>query len=246
MSFELSGKRAVITGGASGIGKAIAVQFAKASAHVHILDLRGASETVDEITREGGVAKGYEVDVSDQSSVKKIFDQILSKNGIDILVNCAGVAHIGNIEKTSENDFNRLISVNVKGYYNTMFACIPHMREKKQGVILNIASVSALVGIPDRFAYSMTKGAVIAMSQSVARDYVESGIRCNTISPARIHTPFVDGYLDKNYPGRQKEMYEVLSKTQPIGRMGKPEEVAFHAQYLCSDEAGFATGTLGN
>src|SRR5690606_26764200 len=110
-------------------------------------------------------------------------------------------------------------------------------------VILNMASVASSVGISDRFAYSMTKGAVLTMTYSVAKDYLDFGIRCNSISPGRIHTPFVDGYLANNYPGREKEMFERLSKTQPIGRMGLPEEVANLALYLCSDEASFATGT---
>jgi len=158
-------------------------------------------------------------------------------------LNCAGVAHVGNLEKTAEADIDKLFQVNVKGVYNTMWACIPQMKARNSGVILNMASVAALVGIPDRFAYSMTKGAVIAMTQSVARDYISYGIRCNSISPARVHTPFVDGFLAKNYPGQEKEMFEKLSKTQPIGRMAEPDEIAKLALYLCSDEASFITGT---
>jgi NAD(P)-dependent dehydrogenase (short-subunit alcohol dehydrogenase family) len=110
------------------------------------------------------------------------------------------------------------------------------------GVIVNMASIASLIGIPDRFAYSMTKGAVLTMTKSIAVDYVKRGIRCNCICPARVHTPFVDGYLAANYPGREEEMYRVLSEYQPIGRMGTPEEVAALALYLCSNEASFVTG----
>jgi 2-keto-3-deoxy-L-fuconate dehydrogenase len=116
------------------------------------------------------------------------------------------------------------------------------MKENKSGVILNLASIASIVGIPDRFAYSMTKGAVMAMTLSVARDYLHQGIRCNCISPARVHTPFVDGFIKKNYAGREDEMFDKLSKSQPIGRMAKPEEIANLVLYLCSDEASFITG----
>jgi 2-keto-3-deoxy-L-fuconate dehydrogenase len=243
MNISLTGKTAVVTGGASGIGKPIAFHFAKAGAHVHILDLNEAESTAQEFQEQGIRAIGHAVNIADQKAVSQIIENIQAKNPIDILVNCAGVAHIGNIEKTAETDIDRLFQVNVKGVYNTMWACIPQMKSRNSGVILNMASVAALVGIPDRFAYSMTKGAVIAMTQSVARDYIRYGIRCNSISPARVHTPFVDGFLTKNYPGQEKEMFAKLSKTQPIGRMATPDEIAKLALYLCSDEASFITGT---
>jgi NAD(P)-dependent dehydrogenase (short-subunit alcohol dehydrogenase family) len=168
--------------------------------------------------------------------------QIANQNQIDILVNNAGIAHVGNIEGTTESDLDRIYSVNVKGVYNCIYAVIPVMKNKG-GVILNMASIASSVGISDRFAYSMSKGAVLTMTYSVAKDYLDYGIRCNCISPARIHTPFVDGFIKKNYPGREDEMFEKLAKTQPIGRMGTPEEVANLALYLCSDEASFITGT---
>jgi NAD(P)-dependent dehydrogenase (short-subunit alcohol dehydrogenase family) len=114
--------------------------------------------------------------------------------------------------------------------------------KEKGGAILNIASIASSVGIPDRFAYSMTKGAVVGMTLSTAKDYINNNIRCNCISPARVHTPFVDGFIAKNYPGKEKEMFEKLSKTQPIGRMAQPEEIANLVLYLCSDEASFITG----
>lgn len=243
--FKLDNKTAIVTGGGSGIGKAIARLFAKQGAVVHILDFdeNGALQTVKEIADEGGQAHALKCDVSDQEQVKQLIDGIAATadNVIDILVNNAGVAHIGNVETTPEEDFSRLFSVNVKGVYNCLKAAIPHMKIKG-GAILNMASIASAVGITDRFAYSMTKGAVVGMTLSTARDYIKYKIRCNCISPARVHTPFVDGFLAKNYPGKEKEMFEKLSQGQPIGRMAEPEEIAFLVLYLCSEEASFITG----
>jgi len=239
--FSLKGKTAIITGGGSGIGKAIAVLFAKQGASVHIIELNAeaAAETVAEIQQQEGVAKAYGCDVSSQQQVLDVFNQI---GVIDILVNNAGIAHIGKADTTSEEDFNRVFEVNVKGAYNTLFAGISFLKKSSSPVILNMASIAALVGITDRFAYSMSKGAIYAMTLSVARDYLADGIRCNSISPARVHTPFVDGFIAKNYSGQEQQVFEKLSKSQPVGRMGKPEEVAALALYLCSEEAGFITG----
>lgn len=239
--FSLQKKIAVITGGGSGIGQAISLMFAGAGAIVHIIELNkeAATQTVEEIQAKGGKALAHACDVSKQTQVDQVFTSI---GAVDILVNCAGVAHIGNAENTAEEDFDRIFNVNVKGVYNCLHAVLPDMKSRKQGVVLNMSSVAAHVGIPDRFAYSMSKGAVHAMSLSVAKDYLKEGIRCNTISPARVHTPFVDGFLKKNYAGREDEMFQKLSQTQPIGRMGKPEEVAALALYLCSDESAFITG----
>ncbi|HEY2581042.1 MAG TPA: SDR family oxidoreductase [Mucilaginibacter sp.] len=239
--FSLSGKSAVITGGGSGIGNAIATLFAKQGAIVHILELNAeaASQTVTQITEAGGTAFSYSCDVSDQQQVIDVFNKI---GNIDILVNNAGIAHVGKLETTGSKDFENIFNVNVKGAYNCMYAAIPQMKAKQQGVILNMASIAALVGIPDRFAYSMSKGAIYAMTLSVAKDYLHDHIRCNSISPARVHTPFVDGFIKKNYPDNQEEIFEKLSKSQPIGRMGRPDEIAALALYLCSDEAGFVTG----
>ncbi|MEO8173343.1 MAG: SDR family oxidoreductase [Sediminibacterium sp.] len=241
MMFSLQNKTAVITGGGSGIGKAVAIIFAAQGATVHILELNraGADETVTAIAAAGGTAHSHSCNISDQQQVKEVFAQV---NSFDILVNCAGIAHVGKADTTTEEDFERVCNVNVKGVYNCLHAAIPVLRQKGGGVILNVASVAALVGIDERFAYSMSKGAVHAMTLSVAKDYLKENIRCNSISPARVHTPFVDGFIAKNYPGKEKEMFEKLSKTQPIGRMGTVEEVAALALYLCSDEAGFITG----
>ncbi len=239
--FNLSGKSAVITGGGSGIGKAIAVLFAQQGASVHIVDLDShtATATVAEIQQVGGVAAFHQCDVSKQQQVVDVFNAI---GEVDILVNNAGIAHIGAAATTSEADFDRVMTVNVKGAYNCLFASIPLMKANGGGVILNTASIAASVGLVDRFAYSTSKGAIFAMTLSVARDYLHDNIRCNSISPARVHTPFVDGFIAKNYPNNQEEIFEKLSKSQPIGRMGKPEEIAALALYLCSDEAGFITG----
>lgn len=238
--FSLKGKSAVITGGGSGIGKAISMLFAKQGAKVYILELneQSAQQAVDEIKACGEV-QAFSCDVSNQEQVLKTFAKV---NKVDILVNNAGIAHIGNLENTSETDFERVFQVNVKGAYNCFYAAIPMMKKAGGGAILNMASIASVVGISDRFAYSMSKGAIYAMSMSIARDYISDGIRSNSISPARVHTPFVDGFISKNYPDNQEEIFEKLSKSQPIGRMGKPEEVAALALYLCSDEAGFITG----
>ena len=244
--FRLDKKTAVITGSGSGIGKAIAQVFAQQGAMVFLVELNvsAAEETVKIIKERGGQALAIGCNVGDQKEVLLVIDKIIHTAGrIDILVNSAGIAHIGKLETTTEADLERIFQVNVKGVYNTMFCVMPHMKKQGGGVILNLASVAASVGIADRFAYSMSKGAVITMTLSVAKDYISENIRCNSISPARVHTSFVDGFLKANYPGKEQEMFEKLSKTQPMGRMGKPEEIAALALYLCSDEASFVTGT---
>lgn len=240
--FSLKDKYAVITGGGSGIGKAISKLFAKQGALVHIIDLNPevANQTVAEIKAEGFEAFFHQANITDQNQIIDIFKLI---GRVDILVNNAGIAHVGNVENTSEADFERVYNVNVKGAYNCFYAAIPLMKEQKAGVIVSMASIASSVGIADRFAYSMSKGAIHAMSMSVARDYLKDNIRSNTISPARVHTPFVDGFIAKNYPGQEEEIFEKLSKSQPIGRMGSPEEVASLALFLCSDEAAFISGS---
>ena len=239
--FSLINKKAVITGAASGIGKAIAIVFAKQGAQVELLDMneQGLQETAKEITAAGGTAQPHMADVTNQSAIKMLFEKI---GQIDLLVNCAGISNIGKADNTSEEDFDKVFKVNVKGIYNCLHEAIPIMQQQKSGVILNLASVASSVGLNDRFAYSMSKGAVVGMTLSVAKDYINDGIRCNCISPGRVHTPFVDNFLAKTYPGKEQEMFEKLSKSQPIGRMAKPEEIAHLVLYLCSEEAGFVTG----
>jgi NAD(P)-dependent dehydrogenase (short-subunit alcohol dehydrogenase family) len=242
--FRLDGKFAVVTGGASGIGKAIAERFAASGARLCILDvdLTEARAVADRITAPGAEASVVACDVSNHQQVKEVFQEIFRREKLDILVNNAGIAHVGRLETTPEADFDRILRVNVKGVYNCMHACIEHMKGHGGGVILNMASIAGTMGIADRFAYSTSKGAVVAMTYSVAKDYLSHNIRCNCISPARIHTPFVDGFLRKNYPGHELEMFARLSAAQPVGRMGEPAEVALLALYLCSDEASFLTG----
>ncbi len=243
--FSFTNKTVLITGGGSGIGKAMVNTFARQGALVHILDfnLESAQETQNELNAEGCKVVAHACDVSNFKQVSAIVEEILSSTPIDILINNAGVAHVGTIEACEEEDLDRLYNINIKGVYNCAKACIPSMKTNQGGVILNVASIASSVGISDRFAYSMTKGAVLTMTYSIAKDYLDHNIRCNCISPARVHTPFVDGFIAKNYPGKEAEMFENLSKTQPIGRMGKPQEIADLALFLCSDEAGFITGS---
>jgi NAD(P)-dependent dehydrogenase (short-subunit alcohol dehydrogenase family) len=242
--FSLEGKTALVTGGGSGIGKAICQTFAKQGAMVHVLDLNldHAQAVVREIEERGGKARAHSCNVAEQEKVRELTDGIAASATLDILVNNAGIAHVGNLEDTTETALDSIYSVNIKGVYNCMQAVIGQMKQTG-GVILNMASIASSVGISDRFAYSMSKGAVLTMTYSVAKDYINYGIRCNSISPARIHTPFVDGFIKDNYPGQETEIFDRLSKTQPIGRMGRPEEVAHLALYLCSGEASFITGT---
>lgn len=242
--FRLNGRCAIITGGASGIGFAIASEFALAGAVVHIvdLDLDAATRAAERIVEVGGTAFGHVCDVADQGEVDHVFGYLLARQRIHILVNNAGIAGIGRVDTTTEADFDRVFNVNVKSVYHCTRACIRSMVEAGGGVILNMASISATSGLEERFSYSMSKGAVLSMTYSIARDFLKQNIRCNAISPARVHTGFVDGYLAKNYPGKETEMFETLSAAQPIGRMAEPEEVANLALYLCSDEASFLTG----
>ena len=234
MKFDLSGKKAVVTGGSSGIGKAIVEALSEQGAKIFIIDL---NENPDH--SEAGVT----TIITDITQTDKLNEAVNTlPDSIDILVNNAGVGFVGNIEKTEEEDFDRLYRVNVKGVFNCVKALLPRMK-KKGGVIINMASIVSHVAVKNRLAYTMTKGAVLAMTNAIAKDYISDKIRCNSVSPARVHTPFVDDYLEKNYPGKEKEMFDNLAQTQPIGRMGKPKEVAHLVLYLCSDEASFITGS---
>ena len=238
---SLEGKVTVITGGGSGIGEAICKKFTASGANVIIID---TNEIEGERVAQETNAYYLNCDISDPKSVQETFKRIESIHGFtEILINNAGIAHIGKITETSPEDFDKIMNVNVRGSYLCIKASIAAMIKNKKGCILNMASVASNLGIPDRFAYSTSKGAVYTMTLSVARDFVEQGIKCNCICPARVHTPFVDNYLRKNYPGNEEEMFKKLEATQPIGRMAKPEEIASLAAYICSDEASFVTGS---
>ena len=236
-------KNVVVTGGGSGIGRAICERMGNDGDHIVVLDLDEAAGvgTVDLIKKGGGSAECLTCDVSSTESVKEVFEKIAK---VDSLVNCAGIASIGKVDNTTPEEMDRIYGVNVKGIYHCIHFAIPKMIAGGGGAIVNMASMAAKVGIQERFAYSMSKGAAVSMTLSVARDYLEEGIRANCICPARIHTPFVDGYLEKNYPEDERAgMFQKLSEYQPIGRMGKPSEVAELAAFLCSDKASFITGS---
>jgi len=243
--FNLTGKSAVVTGAGKGIGKAISTKLALQGARVAMIDLdeSALAEAFQEIKEKGGNVTSHICNITNQQLVAKSFEAITKLQGFDILINNAGIAHIGNIEQTREEDFDKVYQVNVKGTYNCLQAGVIEMKKTGGGNIINIASIAAVVGLADRFAYTASKGAVLSMTYSVAKDYLAHNIRCNSISPGRVHTPFVDGFLAKNYPGKEKEMFDKLSKTQPLGRMGQPEEIANLALFLCSDEAAFITGS---
>ena len=229
MSYNLKGKNIIITGGSSGIGESVIDLLLKNKANVVNIDVNDNLKTKTIIT-----------DITNNQDVTKILNSIPKK--IDILINNAGIGLVGNIENTDEKDFDKIFEVNVKGLFNITKVIIPRMKQNG-GSIINMASTAAIVGLDDRFAYSASKGAVMSMTNSIAKDYLSYGIRCNSISPGRVHTPFVDSYLEKFYPNNKEEMFEKLSKTQPLGRMAKPSEVASLVLSLCSDEASFITGS---
>jgi 2-keto-3-deoxy-L-fuconate dehydrogenase len=238
-------KVTVVTGGASGIGEATVRLFASEGAIVHVLDLDGAGavRVAEAVTALGGRAFAHEVDVADQAGVERVFGEVSARSKrLDVLVNSAGIAHVGTLLSTEESDLDRLYRVNVKGTYHACRAAVRLMIERGGGSIVNLGSIVSLIGLEERFAYTMTKGAVLTMTRSIAVDYMKQGVRCNCICPTRVHTPFVDGFVKKNWPGREAEKLAELGAYQPMGRMARPEEVAELALFLASDAASFITG----
>ncbi|MEQ9405926.1 MAG: glucose 1-dehydrogenase [Cyclobacteriaceae bacterium] len=242
-TFRLDGKVAIVTGGAKGIGLAISKKLAEQGASVHLIDVdaNGLEVAIAEIRESGGIASAYSIDITKKHEVDSVFNEIGSQ--LDILINNAGIAHVGNVEATSEEDFDQVFQVNVKGAFHCLRAAVTQMKKSGGGSIVNIASIAATVGLSDRFAYSASKGAILTMTYSIAKDYLSNNIRCNAISPGRVHTPFLDGFIAKNYPDNQDETFEKLAHSQPIGRMGQPEEIASLALYLSADESSFVTGS---
>ena len=245
---KLDDKIAIVTGGGKGIGRAISLRFANEGAKVAIWekDLDAAEETSKQINDSGGMAISIECEISDKNSVSNALKETIDALGNPThLINNAGIAHVGTATTTTEGDFDRVMSVNTKGLFLCLQAVLPVLVDNGGGVILNLASIASRLGIADRFAYSASKGAALAMTLSVAKDYVDQGIRCNCLCPGRVHTPFVDGFLEKYYPDQndRDQKFTELSKYQPIGRMGEPEEIASLATFLCSEEASFITGS---
>jgi len=250
--FSLASKTAVVTGAGSGIGKAIATLFVARGATVGIfeVDLAVAQAAAAEINAAAakvpgtGKAEGYKCDISNQAAVTAAFESFVNAHKrLDILVNNAGISAVGNIEQATGEEMDRLFGVNVKGIFHCGKAAVQYMKKSGHGgSIVNLASIASLVGIQNRFAYGMTKGAVLSMTQSIATDYVKDNIRCNCVCPGRVHTPFVDGFLAKHFPGKEKEQFETLAKWQPMGRMGRPDEIAALILYLASDESSYVTG----
>lgn len=239
--FTLAGRHALVTGGASGIGEATVKELARAGAFVWVADIN--LPAAEKLAAAIGSAKAIQLDVTSQDS---IFAAVAHVDRLDILVNNAGIGHVGSIEATEPADFDRLMNVNVRSVYLVTRAFLPLLMQSQPegvhaGVIVNICSVAAQVGIKQRFAYCTSKGAVLAMTRQLAVEYPKT-LRVNAICPGTVETPFVEGYLEKFHKDNKEEIRAELRARQPIGRLGRPEEVASMVRYLASDEAAFITG----
>jgi 2-keto-3-deoxy-L-fuconate dehydrogenase len=246
--FRLDKKIAFVTGAGSGIGEHIARLFAQQGAHVILTDIR--PDTVERIASEiqaaRGSARSQQLDVADEYQVKAAMERVAATEGrLDILVNNAGISHVGTILETGLEDWERVMRVNAGGIFLCAREGVRQMLAQSPagGVIINMSSVAATIGIERRLSYSASKGAVLALTRSIAIDFVTQGIRCNAICPGTVHTPFVEGYLARNFAGHEDEVRQQLHARQPIGRMGRPDEIAYAALYLASDEAAFVTGS---
>jgi 2-keto-3-deoxy-L-fuconate dehydrogenase len=235
--YRLDGKVALVTGGASGIGAATARELTRAGAEVWIADLN--LEAAQTLASELQVARAIEMDVTQASSIGAALEQIET---LDILVNNAGIGLVGDLASTSEEDFERVMRVNVHSVYLVTRAMLPLLLVSR-GSIVNIGSVAGQVGVKQRFAYCASKGAVLAMTRQIAVDYAKQ-IRCNCIAPGTVQTPFVEGYLDKYHAHEKEKVREELRLRQPIGRLGTPEDIAGLVRYLCSREAEFVQGAV--
>ncbi len=246
--FRLDHKIALVTGAGSGIGKEIALLYGRQGATVVVADIRldAAEAVVAAIGSQGASARALQLDVTSEEQVRLVLDQVMQEQGrLDILVNNAGIGHVGNILETSLEDYERLMAVNSRGVFLCAKYALSHMLAQNPagGVLVNIASVAGIIAVERRFAYGASRGAVISMTRSIAMDFVDRGIRANAICPGTVHTPFVEGYLERNFAGQKDEVREQLHARQPVGRMGRPEEIASAALYLASDEAAFVTGS---
>ncbi len=246
--FRLEKKIAFVTGAGSGIGESIARLFARQGAHVVLADIQedAAQRVAREIQEAGGSTRIQLLDVADESQVKTAIEQVAAIEGrLDILVNNAGISHVGNILETSLEDWERVMRVNAGGVFLCAREGLRQMLAQSPvgGVIINMSSVAATIGIERRLPYSASKGTVLALTRSIAIDFATRGIRCNAICPGTVQTPFVERYLARNFAGYEDEVRQQLHARQPVGRMGLPDEIAYATLYLASDEAAFVTGS---